>query len=149
MTVIYLDSVGPKISFLSNQPTSTRSSPTIRWTSSENARFKCAIDNGQRQFVDCGEGFSGEWTGTNLPDGVTRFLVYGVDKTNNQGPTSEHQFTVGKLFKVISTLMLFAYTAVSRPLHNVWDYPTLIVAGEYFKTLASFTVQYLDLHETT
>ena len=91
------DTTGPKISFPAGQPTLTRSNPTFRWTSSEPATFKCAFDGGQFNIQDCGDGISGRWTRTNIPDGEYKLLVYGTDDTNNRGPTAEHKFVVGKL----------------------------------------------------
>ncbi|CAB4028569.1 Hypothetical predicted protein [Paramuricea clavata] len=89
-----VDTTGPKISFPAGQPTLTRNNPTFRWTSSEPATFKCALDGGQFNVHDCGDGISGRWTRTDIPDGVYKLLVYGTDDTNNRGPTAEHKFVV-------------------------------------------------------
>ena len=78
----------------------TKNNPSFNWTSSELAKFKCALDDGQSlgqsDFVDCGEGNTGQWTGENIPDGVYRFLVYGTDNMKNRGPVAQHTFTVGE-----------------------------------------------------
>ncbi|XP_028410633.1 uncharacterized protein LOC114533322 [Dendronephthya gigantea] len=89
-----VDSVGPSISFRPNQPTLTRGNVTFQWTSSESAKFKCRIDDDRFEFMDCGEGTSGQWTGRNIPDGEFKFVVYGTDDQNNRGPTAGHKFTV-------------------------------------------------------
>ena len=98
----YLDSTGPRIYFPRDLPVVTKTNPLFTWTSSEPANFKCAIEGSQLNYVDCGEGTSGNWSGLNIPDGEYKFLVYGTDKMNNRGPTEEHTFTVGELFAKVS-----------------------------------------------
>lgn len=96
--IFNVDATGPKISFPDNQPTLTKNNPSFKWTSSEPGIFKCALGkNGQVNFVECGNGLSGQWTGSNIPDGAYKFLVYGTDDMKNRGPTAEHKFVVGKL----------------------------------------------------
>ena len=100
MFTFHLDSTGPKISFPANQPVVTKNNPTFRWTSSEPAKFKCALDSDQFNERDCGDGTSSHWTGTNIPDGHYKLLVYGTDDMNNKGPTAEHKFIVGKSIRM-------------------------------------------------
>ena len=91
----FVDSTSPKITFPSDQPVLTQHNPKFTWTSSEPAKFKCAIE-GHQNFVDCGEGTSGKLDGNNIPDGNYKLLVYGTDDVNNTGPVAEHTFVVGK-----------------------------------------------------
>ena len=91
----FVDTAGPKISFSSNLPRTTKRNPTFTWTSSESAKFKCGIDNSYK-LVDCDQGTSGRWTGENVQDGSHVFIVYGVDGMNNRGENARHRFIVGK-----------------------------------------------------
>ncbi len=110
MFTLYLDGTGPKISFPSDLPVQTKNNPSFTWTSSEPATFKCAVNGGQ--FVDCGNGTNGKWTGFNIPDGPYKLFVYGTDDMNNRGRTEQHKFIVGELIAnirvdVISMLAFF------------------------------------------
>lgn len=84
------DNTAPTIVLTSTEDLQT-SSPTIKWTSSEEVQFKCTLDDG-RPF-DCGDGQTGSWTGSNLPDGAHKFLIEGKDEVLNTG---KHTFTWNK-----------------------------------------------------
>ena len=92
---INLDAEGPLINFPDDQSQLTNAAPTFKWTSSENAVFKCGIDN-SFNLQDCGEGLTGSWTGKNIPDGSHVFIVVGTDELGNQGQYAQIRFTVGQ-----------------------------------------------------
>ena len=83
----------PTITF-QTQTDKTDSKPRVSWISSENADFECSLDGGD--FEKCGSGFSGLWTGKNIPDGNHVFSVRGRDKNGNLGESTEFEWTVGK-----------------------------------------------------
>ena len=80
--LLVLDSTAPTIAFTSTADLQS-SNPTIKWTSSEDVQFKCTLDDG-RPF-DCGDGQTGSWTASNLPDGPHKFVVEGKDEILNTG----------------------------------------------------------------
>ncbi len=45
-------------------------------------QFECSLDD--KQFKPCGEGLTGQWTGTNVPDGRHNFKVKGTDSNGNE-----------------------------------------------------------------
>ncbi len=91
--ILIVDNTVPVISFQTS-PTPTNGKPQIRWTSSENARFECSLDGASYQ--NCGSGFSGFWTGENIPDGKRTFSVRGRDQNGNVGQPTNFEWTVGK-----------------------------------------------------
>ena len=95
---IYLpDNNPPKVTISESFPTKT-SNPVsvVRWTSDENARFKCYVDDPKNQ-VPCGYGKTGEWRTPRVPDGEHTFFLTAVDTLGNKGPTLSRKWFVGKL----------------------------------------------------
>lgn len=99
------DSDGPEITF-NDHPKKFRSNPTLTWSSSEPANFKCRMENSLEGF-DCGNGMTGQFTGNKIPDGPHKLFVYGVDDMNNIGDVKELQFHIGQ--SCIFFLRSFAY----------------------------------------
>ena len=97
-----VDNTVPVITFLtSNDPTNTR--PQIRWTSSEVASFECSLDG--QNYQECGNGFSGFWTGNNIPDGKHTFSVRGRDKNGNVGNPAKFEWSVGKHSSILFLIL--------------------------------------------
>lgn len=67
----------------------------IRWTSDENARFQCAVDE-TKNTVSCGYGKEGQWETPLLPDGEHTFYLTPRDQFGNSGPTVSRKWSVGK-----------------------------------------------------
>ena len=82
MLVFLLDSTPPELT-ITKSPNPSSSSPTVEWRSTEPVDFKCIFDDGQS--FDCGNGTTGSWTGSNVPDGSQRFVIEGKDKVGNTG----------------------------------------------------------------
>ena len=92
MTIV-LDTRGPILTYTSSNPPSINQRQVIRWTSNEQASFKCTLDG---VTTDCGKGRTGEFTSSNLPDGRHTFEVYGVDDLGNQGTPQTVSWSKGK-----------------------------------------------------
>ena len=91
------DSTPPNVNITSDDsPYSTRS-PSFTFTSSEDATFKCAIDD-TRFYTPCGKGLSGQFTASNVLDGRHAFFVQGTDDAGNVGEHKQYVFVVGKWF---------------------------------------------------
>ncbi len=83
----YSDNTPPKIT-IESKPAINSSNPAIQWSSNEDAKFQCSLDN--RAFFNCGQGTTGMWTGSNLVDGPHTFIIEGKDETDN---TVRHTYT--------------------------------------------------------
>ena len=83
----YSDNTPPKIT-IESKPAINSSNPAIQWSSNEDAKFQCSLDN--RAFFNCGQGTTGMWTGSNLVDGPHTFVIEGKDETDN---TVRHTYT--------------------------------------------------------
>lgn len=68
---------------------------TIQWTSDENARFYCAVDD-VRKAVPCGVGKEVQWVTPRVPDGEHTFYLIPEDTFGNKGPTLTRKWSVGK-----------------------------------------------------
>ncbi len=109
---LFLDTTGPRLSFPSNLPKHTLSSPWFNWTSDETAdRFLCSLD-GQFNWEICGSGKKGVWQKYNVPDGKHELFVQGTDDLGNTGPKISHTFTVGKLR--VQCWRIFSSTAARK-----------------------------------
>ena len=84
------DDTAPTIKLTTTKDLKT-SSPTIEWSSSEDVKFECVLDGGQP--FECGDGKTGSWIGSNLPDGEHSFVIEGKDEAKNTG---QHTFTWNK-----------------------------------------------------
>ena len=62
-------------------PRLTTSSPVFKWSATTSMRFECSLDG--QQFTSCGEGLTGQWTGTNVKHGRHNFKVRGTDSKGN------------------------------------------------------------------
>jgi hypothetical protein len=82
------------VTFDSNQPTVTLSTPRFTWTSSEPANFECSLDR-FRTLEPCGSGITGSWQRYKL-DGDYVLSVRGRDNSGNTGAPARHSFRVGK-----------------------------------------------------
>ena len=89
------DGIVPRLTFI-NAPVKTSGSPIFSWRSTEQATFKCSLDNGI--FEDCGSGTSGTWKKEGLGDGRHALRVKAIDSVGNEGPSVTHIWTVGKRF---------------------------------------------------
>ena len=91
-----LDSDAPTVTF---SPKSTKKgttrSPKFSWTSDEDATFRCKVE-GVTQYQNCGDGTSGSWTSSNVPDGKHNFLVRARDKFGNEKQPFRFPFQIGK-----------------------------------------------------
>ena len=136
MYSFHLDATGPRISFPANIPAATKTNPFFTWTSSESASFKCAVlvEGNQPNYVNCGQGTSGNWTGLNIPDGAYKFLVYGTDDMNNRGPTKEHRFIVGESRSRDCFKMEFTDRDISNVVPTLGARLTVIHSNQLFET---------------
>ena len=88
--LLYLDNTVPIIALTSSNDLAT-STPTFKWTASEDVNFRCSYDDGT--FFNCGNGTTGSWTLNNVPDGEHNFVIEGKDKIGNTG---RHTFNWNK-----------------------------------------------------
>ena len=93
----FLDKDKPEIEFLPNQPTVSDADITLLWktTSPKSAQFECALDN-VRDMQPCGEGITGSWTGTDIPNGDHTLYVRAKDSFGDYGQIKTHSWRVGK-----------------------------------------------------
>ena len=77
---------------ITRRPDRTSSNPTVEWSSSENVKFECSLDDAP--FSLCGTGTTGSWTGNNVNDGRHKFSVQGKDVNGNRG-LHTYTWTIG------------------------------------------------------
>ena len=92
----FLDKEKPEIEFLPNQPTLSDADITLLWktTSQKSAQFECALDD-VSDMRPCGEGTTGSWTGTDIPNGDRILYVRAKDSFGAYGQIKTHSWKVG------------------------------------------------------
>ena len=78
-------------------PAITGKKVRFTWSSNEKAKFFCAHEN-INDMKPCGEGFNGEWTEDDIPEGKHLFWVVGIDETGNRAEPLDHEWIVGKVW---------------------------------------------------
>lgn len=92
----FSDTKGPKVTIREPFPAKTSGQVSIQWTSDENAKFQCAV-NDLNNAVSCGYGKEGRWVTPLVPDGEHTFYLIATDRLGNSGPTLSRKWSVGKL----------------------------------------------------
>ena len=69
---------------------------TVRWTSDEEAKYYCAVDDVTRPVL-CGYGKEGQWTTPTMPDGEHTFFLIPEDKLGNKAPSLSRKWSIGML----------------------------------------------------
>lgn len=113
-----LDKTSPNILFTPGLPTKFREKPKVTWTSTEYARFECALNNNE-QFRDCGRGTEGMWTKDRVSEGIHDFFVRGTDRHGNVGPTESFRFSIG----MFVLLLKYVFHYIFRKEEGYWFMP--------------------------
>jgi hypothetical protein len=94
---LFSDKTKPEIEFLPNQPKISDADITLLWktTANKHARFECALDN-VRNMRPCGDGTTGSWTDSRIPDGDHTLYVRARDSFGDYGQIKTHSWRVGK-----------------------------------------------------
>lgn len=95
---IAIDTTPPNVRLMNPIPPPKTRSPTATflWTSDEDAKFTCALDDFSKQ-VDCGQGRNGRFTSQSLGNGRHRFYLLAEDELGNRARVITHRWVVDKI----------------------------------------------------